>query len=78
MDVDPPSSQQPVATEGKEAEAWLRHDDVDLVGKTVADFRLQRLSMVQTLRQFVLCYESVLEWIAGEVEGGKDMGWGGR
>ena len=34
----------------------------DLVAKTVEDFRLQRLSMVQTLRQFVLCYETVLEW----------------
>ena len=34
----------------------------DLVALTVEDFRLQRLSMVQTLRQFVLCYETVLEW----------------
>lgn len=38
-------------------------DEVDLVAETVKDFRLQRLSMVQTLRQFVLCYESVLEWL---------------
>ena len=77
MDVDPPTStstlQQP---ESKDTESWLHHDDVDLVGRTVADFRLQRLSMVQTLRQFVLCYESVLEWIAGEVEGGRARGWG--
>ena len=29
--------------------------------------------MVQTLGQFVLCYESVLEWVGGEVERG---GWG--
>jgi len=43
---------------------WLCRDDVDLVEKTVEDFRLQRLSMVQSLRQFVLCYESVLEWLA--------------
>jgi protein tyrosine phosphatase len=43
---------------------WLDREDVDLVEKTVADFRLQRLSMVQSLRQFVLCYESVLEWLA--------------
>ena len=79
MDVDePPSSrQQPLATDGKDAEAWLHQDDVDLVRRTVADFRLQRLSMVQTLRQFVLCYESVLEWIAGEVEGGEKMDWAG-
>ena len=34
----------------------------DLIALTVEDFRLQRLSMVQTLRQFVLCYETVLEW----------------
>jgi protein-tyrosine phosphatase len=38
-------------------------DNGDLVEKTVEDFRLQRLSMVQSLRQFVLCYESVLEWL---------------
>ncbi len=34
----------------------------DIVSQTVEDFRHQRLSMVQTLRQFVLCYETVLEW----------------
>lgn len=34
----------------------------DLIALTVEDFRLQRLSMVQTLRQFVLCYETVLQW----------------
>jgi protein tyrosine phosphatase len=36
---------------------------MDLIAKTVEDFRLQRLSMVQSLRQFVLCYESVMEWL---------------
>ena len=36
----------------------------DLVAETVAGFRLQRLSMVQTLRQFVLCYETVMEAFA--------------
>lgn len=51
----------------KEQDAWNFKDDEDLVAKTVADFRLQRLSMVQTLRQFVLCYETVLEWIVGEM-----------
>ena len=44
----------------------------DLIAKTVEDFRLQRLSMVQTLRQFVLCYETVLkwysEWLAENIE----------
>jgi protein-tyrosine phosphatase len=43
---------------------WLCCDNIDLIEKTVEDFRLQRLSMVQSLKQFVLCYESVLEWLA--------------
>lgn len=43
--------------------SWTLRDDLDLIEKTVEDFRLQRLSMVQSLRQFVLCYESVLEWL---------------
>ncbi len=42
---------------------WLARDDLDLIEKTVEELRLQRLSMVQSLRQFVLCYETVLEWI---------------
>lgn len=42
---------------------WLRDDSVDLIQKTVEDFREQRLSMVQSLRQYVLCYETVLEWV---------------
>jgi protein tyrosine phosphatase len=45
---------------------WLRRDDVDLVARTVEDFRRQRLSLVQNLRQFVLCYETVLQWFADE------------
>lgn len=45
---------------------WLQRTDQDLVEKTVEDFRLQRLSMVQSLRQFVLCYESVMEWMVEE------------
>jgi protein-tyrosine phosphatase len=45
---------------------WLRRDDVDLVTRTVEDFRRQRLSMVQNLRQFVLCYEAVLQWFVDE------------
>ncbi|MCJ1463182.1 hypothetical protein MMC07_001787 [Pseudocyphellaria aurata] len=49
-----------------EACSWPLTDDVDLVTETVKDFRLQRLSMVQTLRQFVLCYESALEWVVRE------------
>ncbi|KAM7215563.1 hypothetical protein V8F06_009030 [Rhypophila decipiens] len=43
---------------------WLDDDSIDLIAKTVEDFRGQRLSMVQSLRQFVLCYETVIEWVA--------------
>jgi tyrosine-protein phosphatase 2/3 len=43
--------------------SWIGDDSVDLIQKTVEDFRGQRLSMVQSLRQFVLCYEAVLEWV---------------
>ncbi|ERF68649.1 hypothetical protein EPUS_09142 [Endocarpon pusillum Z07020] len=42
---------------------WIDRGDVDLIAKTVKDFRAQRLSMVQSLRQFVLCYETVLDWM---------------
>ncbi|KAK4183058.1 putative tyrosine-protein phosphatase [Podospora australis] len=42
---------------------WMQDDSADLIALTVEDFREQRLSMVQSLRQFVLCYETVLEWI---------------
>lgn len=57
MDVDAGSPNR------RENGEWISKDDLDLVEKTVEDFRLQRLSMVQSLRQFVLCYESVLEWV---------------
>jgi tyrosine-protein phosphatase 2/3 len=46
-----------------DTESWIKRDDEDLVSKTVDDFRHQRLSMVQNLRQFVLCYESILQWV---------------
>ncbi|TKX26277.1 protein-tyrosine phosphatase-like protein [Elsinoe australis] len=52
---------------------WLMEDTTDLIEKTVEDFRHQRLSMVQSLRQFVLCYESVLEWLVEEGKEGKDV-----
>ncbi|GJN74068.1 hypothetical protein PLIIFM63780_008145 [Purpureocillium lilacinum] len=42
--------------------SWIQDGTVDLIQKTVEDFRQQRLSMVQSLRQYVLCYETVLEW----------------
>ncbi|KAK2737113.1 hypothetical protein FQN57_000452 [Myotisia sp. PD_48] len=47
----------------KREEKSFNSDD-DLVASTVEEFRSQRQSMVQCLRQFVLCYESVLEWFA--------------
>ncbi|KAH8677609.1 hypothetical protein BX600DRAFT_506632 [Xylariales sp. PMI_506] len=42
---------------------WMGNDSVDLIQETVENFRGQRLSMVQSLRQYVLCYETVLEWV---------------
>ncbi|KAF3927625.1 hypothetical protein AA313_de0209675 [Arthrobotrys entomopaga] len=42
---------------------WLNDDRVDLIERAVEDLRDQRLSMVQTLRQYVLCYETVMEWL---------------
>lgn len=57
MDIDPksPRKDDPLASG--------LSSDGDLIEKTVEDFRRQRLSMVQSLRQYVLCYESVLEWL---------------
>uniref|UniRef100_L2GHM9 protein-tyrosine-phosphatase n=1 Tax=Colletotrichum fructicola (strain Nara gc5) TaxID=1213859 RepID=L2GHM9_COLFN len=45
--------------------AWLNEDGdtMDLIQKTVEDFRQQRLSMVQSLRQYVLCYETIVEYV---------------
>lgn len=40
----------------------------DLVEKTVREFREQRISMVQTLRQFVLCYDAVLQYCIDHLE----------
>ena len=42
-------------------EGWIRDEEVDLIAQTVSEFRLHRMSMVQTLRQFVLCYEAIME-----------------
>ncbi|CAN8104577.1 unnamed protein product [Discula destructiva] len=65
---------------------WIDDDTIDLISATVHDFRTQRLSMVQTLRQFVLCYETVSEWVwrlqerggpAGSVIGRPGTGAGG-
>lgn len=60
----PPQQQSSTSsTEGGVEGNWIYRDDQDLVEKTVEDFRRQRLSMVQSLRQYVLCYESIMEWL---------------
>ena len=51
------------ADSGKIDTTFVDDLTADLIASTVEDFRHQRLSMVQSLRQFVLCYETVLEWI---------------
>lgn len=53
-------------TNSKEESKEIRDLDLDLISKTVEDFRTQRPSMVQNLSQFVLCYESVLEWLVSQ------------
>ncbi|KAI8144705.1 protein-tyrosine phosphatase-like protein [Fennellomyces sp. T-0311] len=42
-----------------------RLGQLDVMYQTVAKFREQRVSMVQTLRQFVFCYEAILWWTLG-------------
>lgn len=62
------------------AEAWIHDETLDLIAKTVEDFRTQRPSMIQNLSQFVLCYESVLEWLMWQMpeEGmSETMTWSG-
>jgi protein-tyrosine phosphatase len=58
----PPQPQSQASEQSIEG-SWVYRDDQDLVEKTVEDFRRQRLSMVQSLRQYVLCYESIMEWL---------------
>lgn len=48
--------------------SWVGDDSIDLIAKTVEEFRTQRLSMVQSLRQYVLCYETVLEYLSRMAE----------
>ncbi|KAG2196233.1 hypothetical protein INT47_007660 [Mucor saturninus] len=42
-----------------------RSGEIDLIFQTVSKFREQRVSMVQTLRQYVFCYEAILWWMLG-------------
>ncbi|KAI0843949.1 hypothetical protein F5Y00DRAFT_256416 [Daldinia vernicosa] len=69
---------KPMTNGNKELEtSWLEDTNLDLVEATVEDFRKQRLSMVQSLRQFVLCYETVVEWVSRVHEKNNSMA-GGR
>ena len=52
--------------------SWVFNSDMDLIERTVEDFRRQRISMVQSLRQYVLCYETVLEWISQQQHGRRE------
>ncbi|OAD70008.1 hypothetical protein PHYBLDRAFT_135579 [Phycomyces blakesleeanus NRRL 1555(-)] len=38
----------------------------DLLIETISRYREQRLSMVQTLRQFIFCYEAIWWWMLGQ------------
>lgn len=42
-----------------------RLGEIDMIFQTVSKFREQRVSMVQTLRQYVFCYEAILWWMLG-------------
>lgn len=42
-----------------------RLGELNLLFQTVSKFREQRVSMVQTLRQYVFCYEVILWWTLG-------------
>lgn len=56
------SSYQSARSEKDHEQAETR----DLIYRTVHDFRRQRLSMVQVLRQYAMCYETVILWVHGE------------
>lgn len=58
--------------QGQISEGWVHDEKLDLIAKTVEDFRTQRPSMIQNLSQFVLCYESVLEWLMWQMTGESD------
>jgi protein-tyrosine phosphatase len=66
MDVTPVYSAEFTAAPNSvtgESNDWVFDGTIDLIQKTVEDFRQQRISMVQSLRQYVLCYETVMEWV---------------
>ncbi|KAL6231774.1 hypothetical protein BDW75DRAFT_35421 [Aspergillus navahoensis] len=55
--------------DGRSFDQLLGGGQLDLVAKTLSDFRTQRPSVVQNLSQFVLCYESILEWAVAQMPG---------
>ncbi|KAL4812628.1 protein-tyrosine phosphatase-like protein [Aspergillus spinulosporus] len=55
--------------DGRPFDQLLSGGQLDLVAKTLSDFRTQRPSVVQNLSQFVLCYESILEWAVAQMSG---------
>lgn len=61
------SKRQNPSTDKSPADGWIYDDKLDLIMKAVSDFRTQRPSMIQNLSQFVLCYESVLEWVVSQM-----------
>lgn len=78
MDIDPPDDLRNRHAAADDRSSWLYRDDIDLISRTVEEFRQQRLSMVQNLRQFVLCYETVLEWLVramSEDDGNHERVW---
>jgi protein tyrosine phosphatase len=56
-----------------------REDEEDLVFRSVSEMREQRMSLVQTLRQYVLCYDCILWYLVNtmgleeEEEQGEEM-----
>lgn len=52
---------------GQVAGSEPHEETLDPIAQTVDDLRTQRPSMVQNLSQFVLCYETVLEWMASQM-----------
>ena len=58
--------------------SWIGDENFDLIQKTVEDFREQRISMVQSIRQYVLCYETVVEWICRACCGPNQVCAGGQ
>ncbi|KAK9494479.1 protein-tyrosine phosphatase-like protein [Lipomyces doorenjongii] len=57
-----------ILSRNNESDSPSSRQTEDLVAEVVHDLRTQRLSMVQCLRQFVICYESILVWKLDQLE----------